>query len=310
MNKFPSKLTMVLSILVIAVLLHLRYNQKLFSKHHQLNFDWQKERVLQTWEESNLDSVSYNYLSLTGISEDVSPNNQFTYSVENQYGKRQYFRYIYHIQKGNQIEFRAVEWINGIPDSSFKRIILKESEVPMKKQKGKTVITIGDDYLLKDEAKYYRRKIAAESNFNFEGTKKDVFNYKHEAGRESSIQEVLNNGKEIPPAEIYILGWSSKQIFQKDFLNDADKLLRALSERPEAEKIIWLNAPKIKNQEVNESNLKLNQLLDNLNNNKLLVLDCYTFFENEKKEYLMPDSIHLNKQGYEMLAKQTLKLLK
>ena len=210
---------------------------------------------------------------------------------------------------GNSLIFTAVEWITGVPEVQNQKVNLTESDIPLKEKKGKTVVTIGDESLVKDEAKYYRRKIANETELNFLGTKKDVFNYLHFAARENSIEKVNADFESIPTADFYILSWNASQLKQED-LRNLKSFIQAVSKRKTTQKIIVLNAPKVKNTKQNQINQNYNDQISTLSNPKLIILDAFDLFKQERKEYLMPDSVHLNKLGYEKLAHKTVELLK
>lgn len=81
--------------------------------------------------------------------------------------KEYYFKFT-NANINNQVcEFTGVEWLNGMPGSRLKTGNLYEFDLKLLKQPGKSVVTLGDNQLLYNEAKYFRRAIARENPVNF-----------------------------------------------------------------------------------------------------------------------------------------------
>lgn len=311
MNNYPSKNLMIVSIIIIALLTGIRQTMKHSNKMFQLQFDWKNKEVIYEKNHLKIDSLSYNYISLLGLEKSYQPNNQNTYSISLTNGKVYYFRFLNYDLIENKVEFKGVEWLTGIPDFINQEVRLEEMIVPLFKNNGYTVVTIGDDFLVRDEAKYYRRKIASEIDVNFIGRYTDVFNLKHEASFQGDLDFIYNEIPNIDTAQIYIIsvGIDKKELNQQELKTKLNSILDELGSRKSTQKIIWINTPFLKDKSKNTLNHEFNQALMTLNNEKLQILDAYMLFENEKTNYLMPDSIRLNKFGYELLAKKTIELL-
>ena len=312
MNNFPSKLTMIVSILLLAVFSTLKYSTKLNSQLFQLKFDWNDEQVISESDNLVIDSISYNYLAVSGLSEKYNPSNQNTFSVNVSKGERYFFRFINYERNDKKFIFRAVEWLTGVPEKPHDPVSIIESDIPLQKNKGKSIVTLGNELLVKDEAKYFRRKIAIDKEVNFEGRVKDVFNYKHEAVNSENWEEKWDEVEDVPPADVYILFGivNENKITDKSYRNKLSSFLNELAHRKETQKIIWILSPYVKNKTQNARNQVSNQYISSLKMDKLQLLDAYSIFEKEETDYLMADSIQLNKYGYEKLADKTAELLK
>lgn len=302
---------MIVSIFVIALLIGVRQTMKHSTDMFQLHFDWDKKELIYGKDHLKIDSLSYNYLSLSGADSTYQSNNQNTYSMTFPNGKVFFFRFISSESKDGKIEFKAVEWLTGIPDFSDAEVKLEELNVPFVQNNGYTILTLGDEFLVKDEAKYYRKKIASQMDVNFLGSQTDVFNFKHEATFHGDWNFIFKEIPKIDTAQVYIIsaGIEEHELMQSELKSKLNQILNELATRNSTQKIIWINAPFVKNRSKNELNRAFNEILMNLDNEKLQILDAYSLFKNEKANYLMADSVHLNKFGYELLAKKTIELL-
>lgn len=307
MSRFPSSLTMMVSILIIAALSSLRYSRKLEGAHFQLKFDWNNKKEIQGFQHIHLDSLDYNYLQFSGMNLGLSPNNQHTFAIQVKKWQQYYFRFIDHEIHGDTLVMQAVEWLTGVPELQPGYVDLYELDVALKHNRGKNIVTIGDEMLIKDEAKYFRRKIATLRPVNFLGSKKDVFNFKHEADYGYTIDGILQDIERIPEADWYI-------IFVHTSLDastsDLSRLLDTLLERQTTHKVLWISVPDLRSafQQFNSS--AWSEVLDAHGRDRLILLDGATLFEGDVKSYYMQDSVHLNKQAYEKLAEATVKLLR
>lgn len=307
MNNFPSKLSMTIIIALIAVFSTYRYAMKLNTKLIQNFFDWDKEVLIHSYNQLTVDSVSYNYLTIrNSISK---PYNQNTFALENQSGQKYYFRFINFFQTDSTSTFSTVEWITGVPDKTDGNFTITESDIPLKIRNGKTLVTIGSDLLVKNEAKYFRRKIASELNINFEGRTKDVFNFKHEAVNSDDWTSEMTEVDLIPNAEIYIVFGDFSEQTNSELKNKTERFLEKLTNKEKNEKIIWILLPDVRNEQEKARRKKINQFILSLENPKLEILDANSIFENNEI-YLMTDGIQLNKVGYETLAHEIVNMLK
>lgn len=303
---------MIVIIILLAVFSTQRYATKLNSKLIQTKFDWNKEVEINLFKNLEVDSISYNYLKVKGLDAAYQPDNQNTFSLNEENGQKYYFRFINFDQNGDEAIFWAIEWLTGVPDFPENKVSITESNIPLEINKGKSVVTIGNELLVKDEAKYFRRRIASIIDVNFEGRAKDVFNYKHEAVYSEDWQLKFSDVKSIPEGDIYILfgGFPNEVELNDSLENQLNSFLKELANRTSTEKIIWILLPNVKDEKENLRRSEINQFLRTLKDEKLELLEANSIFQEERNEYVMPDSIHLNKYGYEKLANETVELLK
>ena len=307
MSRFPSSLTMIVSILIIAILSSMKFHMKLEREHFQLKFDWKKEKEIQRWRSVTIDSLDYNYLKLSNIDSAQRPNYQNTFAIQTDKNEKYFFRFIDMIQSDNTITLSAVVWITGMPYLTDGKVDLYEFDIPLEVKSGKTIVTIGDEMMVKDEAKYFRRKMASKPNFNFEGRTKDVFNYKHEAEYGKTLQEVVQQLDDIPKADYYVIFFSKPEEEDQKY---ASELLNALSTRKSTERIIWIHNPLLNDLSKKNKKSEFENFLFALDINKLKISNTDSLFGDHPEIYYMPDGIHFNKLGYEKLASETVKLLR
>lgn len=310
MHRFPSKSTMFILILILAIISTIRYASKIDTQLIQNFFDWDEEVWMHSYDNLKMDSVSYNYLRVRNFPGKHQPNNQNTFAIVNQKGQKYYFRFIYLNRKNETASFSGIEWLTGVPELSERPISITESHVPLKKTKGKTIVTIGNHLLVKNEAKYFRREISSRSNVNFDGRLKDVFNFKHEAIDGVDWMNKIIDVNSIPLADIYVVFGD----FPKDLALDEElrrKLngfLHQLSTKSNHVEIIWVLLPAVKNELENQKRIELNEFIKSLDNSRVVLLDAYSLFEDDNN-YLMSDSIQLNKNGYQKLAHEIVELI-
>lgn len=309
MTKLPSFKRMVFLISILAILASLKYDRKITKNLFQLNMDWDKEIINLTLHPVTIDSICYNYLKISNINPDFTPNNQYTYSIAKSTLDRHYFRFNYSSVQNNTVTFHAVEWLNGMPEINASFFTLTESDIPLKVRDGKMVVTIGNFLLTKDEAKYFRRKIATNLAVNFDGRVKDVFNFKHEATFSEDWEELWTKPNEIPEANIYIVMGNLKidSLNNPHYSNPLKHFLNELSARKQTEKIIWILPPSLQNSHFEKIEIS-NQFISGLSIPKLVIVDSNSFIKDES--YYMEDKIFLNKLGYESLADKITPLLK
>lgn len=299
---------MISSILIIAVLSSMKYYKKLEREHFQLKFDWKKEREIQNWRSVRIDTMNYNFLKLSGINLSKHPDFQNTFAIQTDKNDKYYFRFINVVQSNDTMILSAVEWITGMPNLQGKKVDLYEYDIPLLVKAGKSIVTIGDEMMIRDEAKYFRRKIASEQNFNFEGRTKDVFNYKHDAEYGKTLQDIVNEVDSIPIADYYVIYFTRPEIGEYQKL--AIELLNVLSARKVTERIIWINTPLLNDPSQHIRKIEFENFLATLDNRKLKILNASSLFGDYAEVYYMPDGVYLNKSGYEKLASEIVKLLR
>lgn len=299
MNQFPNKTVMLISILVVALLAGYRYSTKLNKQFLQFKFDWEKEKVLEKHPGLQIDTISDNWLELSGVKDEFVPDNQLTYAVEDGDSKR-YFRFASGSKQNSKVTFTGLQWLNGQMNPNGDKVLLTVSELPMVQGHGKKVMTLGNFIFYANEAKYFRRKIALESNIDFIGNRKDVFNFPY--SELSNLDDTL-----ISEAQICIVFWApfaEEDMASIQFQQQLDRL----GQSENIEKIIWIKLPTIQGGELGDRYAKVNEIIDNLTSEKLVVLDTDELFKRKNQEYFMEDG-WLSKVAYETLVVECLKLL-
>lgn len=307
MSTFPSNSTMVLSLLILALLSGMKYGSKLDKSQLQLKFDWNKSIEILHCKDVKVDSVEYNTFQVSGFTNQNLPSNQHTIKLISAKGSHYYFRFIDVAQRRDTVVFGAVEWLTGVPDFKNVLVDLIEYDIPMKRNDGFSVITIGDEMLVKDEAKYFRRKIAAETDVNFEGSIKDVFNYPHEADYKRTLADILEKISNLQEVPVYIM------MLRPDVEVDQEAvklLVDTLSARNKTQMIIWITTSFNPNVSIPHEAHHIQEYLVNLQNEKLVILNGQTLLADAPNLYYLSDTFSLSKEGYEKLAKETIKLLR
>ncbi len=306
MSRFPSNTTMILSILIIAVLSSMRYSRKLDREHFQLKFDWKNKQEILTIQQLYIDSIDYNFIRLTGIKEVEIPDNQHTFAIHTKKKGNYYFRFIDAAINHDVLSLQSVEWLTGTPELESGYVDLIAYDVEFEANGGKTVVTIGDELLIKDEAKYFRRKIASESKVEFIGSQKDVFNYRHEASYSNRVETILDNVAQMPDADFYIVLMYAPPDSSQHLI---PTLIDDLTNRTHTQKVIWITVPDLRQSADNRDKSMVGSTLNSLHNDKLEVLDATNWIQDDIAKWYMADGVHLNKPAYEQIAMETVKRL-
>lgn len=310
-SPFPSFKILLATILVIAIYSTYNFFSKSQSQYFQLNLDWNNIKEVAEYGEVEIDSFTYNFLKLIIQNESFESNLQNTYMLKNK-RKEYYFKFT-NANINNQVcEFTGVEWLNGMPGSRLKTGNLYEFDLKLLKQPGKSVVTLGDNQLLYNEAKYFRRAIARENPVNFKGRNKDVFNFAHEAYNFNKISQIYDKIDDVESAEVYILFLGSQDIDTplQTFDMILTQIINKLLYEKGVEKIILIELPKTKSPERNERYAQFNQLLNSKSNEEQVILiKTQSIFGEDMSMYLMHDGIYPNKIGYEKLAIEVAKHL-
>ena len=156
--------------------------------------------------------------------------------------------------------------------------------------------------------------MAADREVNFVGSKRDVYNYAHEAEAGKSILELKTEIEPIENADFYILFFGEKDVNLELFeVKEAyEAVIDNMLEKQLAKKIILISLPPYLNQTSSIKRLAYNQELKQLAdlNPKVLYLDAEQLFEANIDKYYRIEGSELSKAGYEKLAKETEKMLK
>lgn len=309
MSSFPSNKIMFITVFCITIGFGAKFILKSNSQFFQLNFDWDKGKIIKSYGEMILDSVSYNYVKFQ--KEGFYPKNSETYKISNESGSF-YFRYIYTLKNKFTYEFKGVEWITDIPNQVNVNYAIEEVYLPLKTVNGPTIITIGDQLLMENEAKYYRKDIMKMYPANFKGSNFDVFDFQHEALNGNTSSNILNQIKTIEQTDFYILMYGSNESLDSlpAFKTNTKEIFSTLKNKS-PKKVIVISLPPSKDELINEENVKKNDVFFEFSKtNDIKLIDTFLLFDGNLEKYLREDGISISRDGYYKLAKETVKFFK
>lgn len=300
---------MFVTVFLVTIGFGIKFITKSNKQFFQLNSDWSKEKTIKSYGEILLDSVSYNYVKFQ--KESFSPEASTTYKLSNENGTY-YFRYIYSINNKGTYEFKGVEWITDIPDQINAVYTIEEVYVPLKVIKGPSLMTIGDQFLIENEAKYFKKDLLNIYPVNFKGSYFDVFNFQHEAIIGNTSSNIIKQVQSIESADFYVLmyGFNDDLDSLPEFKSNTLKILKTLKTKTD-KKSIFILLPPSKNEVINKSNIEKNKVLLELSEiENIELINTFLLFKEDLDKYIRDDGITISRDGYYKLAKETAKLLK
>lgn len=309
MNPFPSNKIMLITILLVTLGFGIKFINSSNQQFFQLNFDWDKEKPIKDLGTAMLDSVSYNYLKISNC--DFRPNSQNTYKLSTKTDSY-YFRYIYVLLDVETIQFKGVEWITGIPESTNTEYKIEEVFLPLKDGTGPSVVTLGDRLLIEYEAKYYRKDLRNLFPVIYRGEFYDVFDFPHQANKTNTSASILAQIKKIPKAEYYVLMYGTNENLDslETFQRNTEEILDALIVK-KPQKIVLITLPPSKDDLVNQRNSEINDVFIKLSKtNDFELIDTFQLFSENIDKYIRKDGINISRDGYYKLAKETTKRIK
>lgn len=309
MNPFPSFKIMLATILLVTLGFGVKFINSSNQQFFQLNFDWDKEESIKDIGTAILDSVSYNYVKIS--KNNFRPDPQNTYKLSTKTGNF-YFRYVYILKDSVYIEFKGVEWITDIPESTDVEYNIEEVFLPLKNGTGPTLITLGDRLLIENEAKYYRKDLTKLFPVTFRGEYYDVFDFPHQAVKTNTSSSILARINNAPQADNYVLMYGSNENLDslKTFQNNTEEILKILKAR-KPQNIVLITLPPSKDAVLNKRNKVINQVFLELSDeNYAELIDTFQLFSENLEKYIRRDGINISRDGYYELAKQTAKRIK
>ena len=304
MNYFPSNKTIVITFLVLVTWFGIKFVNKANDLFFQLNYNWNEKEIIKEYGEVTLDSVTYNFLSIY-LDKNIQLNPLITYKLHN--NDSYYFRYTYALTKNNNYRFFGVEWITETPSSENKTYSFSEINLPLNQKDGVSMITLGDQYLITNEAKYFRKFLAQNNSFFFKGTYNDVFNYPHEAINKNTSIKIISQLENIEPADTFVLffGAEDNLTSAKEIKKNIEIIINKLRVEKKAKKIIFITLPPSKIDVVNKHNIDYNKIIEELAEvSNVIILDSYALFKDDIEKYIRKDGISLSKDAYYLLAKK------
>ncbi len=311
MTDFPSRKIMLGTILLLLLWFLYSFLTTSKSQFSQLSFDWDNKTAVTNEITISIDSLSYNYIkfSSNGV---FNPNPKYTYQFKTN-GEPYYFRYAFSTEENGKMSLTGVEWITGVPDKSVINATISGFKIPMLKNNGPNVVTLGNEMLLDNEAKYFRKTLFKEKKINFLGRNTDVYNFSNESYYGASPYYFIAKIDSVPIAEIYIIGFDSrlKSDSPKDTAVLGVHLVDLLLKRQQTQHVVYLLLPSSTNSIYNAYNIQFNKALkEHGEKEKLILLPTESIFSENKVKYMLPDGTAPSAEGYIKLAKEVLSVLK
>jgi hypothetical protein len=302
MTNFPTNKTILITFFVIVSWFGFKFINNANDLFFQLNYNWDKEETLKEYGNATVDSINYNYISINTTSK-LQPNPKNTYKLYND-NDSYYFRYTYSIIKETNNKFYGVEWITDIPNSEISSYVFEEINLDLNQKGGVSTITIGDNYLLKNEAKYFRKFLAKQENIFFKGKSKDIFNYPHEAIKNNTSKKIIDQLECIDFADNYILffGSADKAMSFDEIKKNLEVIIGKLEN---AKKIVFITLPPSTIKDIDDFNKNYNKVIKEIaEKSSIKIVDSYTLFKDDVQKYIRKDGISLSKDAYYLLAKK------
>lgn len=269
-----------------------------------LNYNWSNTKIIKEYKIVTLDSVSDNYLSLK-ISKKLKVNPYNTFKLENENGVY-FFRFNYSISNNKETNFRDLIWLNKNPEIIGEKFNLIELDLPILKTNGANFITISDNQLYQNEAKYFRKELRRIKNVNFSGNNKDIYGFNYSGHKELTFKSLNINYDNFPKAQYYIIMIKPKENIETAFRNLKEFVLKALSDK-NMKKIILITQPVYK--DTAPSIITFNNKLINFSKGKTNVLYVDTnLIGNDFPNFYRENINEISKEGYEKIAKNVSKL--
>ena len=305
MSHFPSNKTMLITFLVLTSWFGFKFIKDANELFFQLNYNWENEKTLGDFGEASLISVTYNIVEVNLENKgEVSPSNTYKLSNANE---SYYFRYMYSIIKNNSYKFHGLEWITEMPTLDNPIYTFTEIALPLNQKGEVSTITIGDNYLLGNEAKYFRRFLAQKSDIYFKGRFNDVLNYPHEAIKRNNSRSILKQIKEIEDADSYILffGSEDKSLPFEEIKTNIKDIIEKLQTDKNAKEITLISLPPSTIKALDDYNITFNKnLKEATKSSDIIFIDSYALFKDDLQKYIREDGFSLTKDAYYKLAQK------
>ncbi len=269
-----------------------------------LNYEWSNLRVLNSFGDVVLDSVSDNFLSIKLINK-IKFNPINTYRLESE-DDTFYFRYIYSLVNNDKLYFKGLVWLNKEPNLNNLTYNFSEIDLPIKKVKGINIVTIGDELMYMNEAKYFRKEIKRREQVNFLGDKKDIYGFNFIGNKIITYKDLNTSFKSIPKAHYFVIMMNPRKPNDIAFKNLNDLVLNINSKYLKS-KIIIITAPVYKETPVSVINFNKKIIRLSIENNKVTSIDLKAI-ETETPNFYRDNINEISKKGYEKLAREVIKL--
>ncbi|GEQ84852.1 hypothetical protein ULMS_03600 [Patiriisocius marinistellae] len=269
-----------------------------------LNYDWSNAKEVQNFGKVTVDSISDDYLRLV-VSEKqhLGPTN--TFNISNNNGSF-YFRYTYRLVEKNAVIFKGLIWLNVQPENNKEIYVFKEIDLPIISRSQATIITLGDEQIFENEAKYFRKEIKRRKEINFIGTNKDIYGFNYYSNSTISYQELDTLYAQIPKAQILILLLKPSQNLKKELLAFKN-FSKKISSDKNFDQAFIITQPIYNNNYIDYK--RFNKALCEISekNKKIKCIDIEALFGKSTLFY-RGEVNEISKEGYEKLAATISKL--
>jgi hypothetical protein len=198
--------------------------------------------------------------------------------------------------------FKGLIWLNSQPKFLNEKFYFFEINLPINETSGPDFITIGDEQLYQNGAKYLRKELLRRKNINFLGAKKDVYGFNYYGDKNLTFQQLNNDYTKIPKAQYFVLMLRPKDEVSKAFAN-LQKVVQRLLLEEKTKKVILITQPVYQNtpQSINDFNKNLINFAKEEEN--VFCIDLKSIFI-EMPSYYRVNINEISKAGYERLAKE------
>ncbi len=258
-----------------------------------------------------IDSFSYDLLRFHFIQKPISLNPDFTYALIDSNRKKHFFRFIYASDDSFGYQLNAVRWINQVPEKLADTMELQAFHIPVKQSNGKTIITLGDEWIYFNQAKYFRHFLAENTRFRFLGNHSDIFGYPMEGNYRLTYQQWDSLTARLPHADYYIIfldEFCKPYLSVKDLTTYFERMTSNLN-RHKPLKIFWINFPLNPGVKDYECHRKINRALEKIHASNLEIIRTDKLFRKNKQQIFLPDGRYLTKQAYKEIAREIKKLM-
>ena len=295
--------------ILISLILAIDFKKNLKKNFHQLSFDWKDIRIIKEYGEVKVDSIAHNILVVKSNNKTYKNSLLKKYTFELSLGGKAYYFRCSSIQiKDQKIYLKSGRWLTNLPINNISKGKLKAVNIPLKKEFKKSICFIGDSQICWKSARSLRKDLYPYINRNFLGNNVDLFGYPYEGGENTKIKAILNNVKEIPKANCYLIFLGAQdfknQLHYEDIEKKFSHLIDSLVYKTENSKVVLITLPNTISEKRNRYNKSLNNFFKSLQEEKIDIIDLQHYLEyNEINNYLYSDGIHMNDQGYKHLNK-------
>ncbi len=279
---------MLVTLLILLLFYSISFLWRIDDSLLQTKYDWNQVQEVKAVGKVTVDSVSYNFVRLK-MNSDYQTDCNHSFLLKDINKKSYYFRAAYTTKDKGKISFHGLEWLIQKPPKKPQTYLFSEVEIPFTQKGVKSVVTIGDEHLSDNEAKYFRINMSGKAPLFFKGQKRDVFNYPHWASRTFNTDSIINIAKKVTPADYYILFFDGN-----NQAPDVDKLRQIKAEllKKNPKKIFWISLP-----DTNENHQEFNKALAQISDGNTLIINIKQLIGEDEKNYLS-DGKSLNKTAY------------